>query len=176
MNDPTNPAPPRVVIELTPNGTYIAEYYRNGQRERVPLNRDEVGWGVQDALSSIARDRKAQAERKQAKADGEALSRHRRVWNNVAYGTDGARGHGADFANKTVGARNKIAPLTDAERLALREKAIARVAKLEAKIAHRATHATGVVAPKSHAKTTAAKPRRAIAPAATLRADLADLL
>ena len=98
-------APPRVIIELQPDGRYAMEYYINGARTRELLDNPlERGWdfGIQvyGGLSSVAQSRRQEANRKAEREAKVIATRHVRVWHGVA------DSFGKHFAEKTVGPLN----------------------------------------------------------------------
>jgi len=56
--------PPRVVVELLPNGDFVVETIINGARQRVPLNRGEEWWEVRDILLRMRRGAEAHPVKK----------------------------------------------------------------------------------------------------------------
>lgn len=99
------PVRPRIILELAPDGTLIAENYINGQRTRQALLR---GWELDDIRTILTMQNWAMAEevkRKAAAAEAADIARHRRVWQTSA----ATRGQGIDFANRVIGPLPKAA-------------------------------------------------------------------
>lgn len=95
---------PRIIVELQDDGSIIIESYHQGSRFRDHVSRYFTGNAVLDALSHQKNLLDNAAEEKRIRQEREEAARHRRVWNNVAFGhSNNSRGFGIAFANKTVG-------------------------------------------------------------------------
>ena len=94
---------PRLIVELQSDGSLSVETIINGARLQEPLTDGYEITTIRQILGDMRRSIEAEAARKAALREEEENRRHRRVWRNVAYGIDGSRGHGASFADKTVG-------------------------------------------------------------------------
>lgn len=89
--------PARIVLELTEDGTYIMESYRDGARHREVLPRGLEWVEAREELGLIQGRLRAQIERQaDKKAEAEAR-RARAVYFNTAYN------HGVKFADEKVG-------------------------------------------------------------------------
>jgi hypothetical protein len=101
------PALPRIILEQQADGTIVMETYLDGARSRFPLAKGLEIIEIREELRQQASRIASAAERKALREAELEAAKHRRVWTNVAYGEyGGSRGHGAEFANRTVGKIN----------------------------------------------------------------------
>lgn len=89
-------SPPRVIIELQPDGSLMVESYVNGSRTKLPLTFGFEAFEIREALAHIKRQRAEYAKLQAEKAVAAEKARHGQVWRYVA------ENHGIGFANRTV--------------------------------------------------------------------------
>jgi len=94
-----NQPKPRIIIELSPNGGLVMEFYRNGQRGRLDLNRGTEYWEILDELQRQKKAIEQRLSEKEEKQNRMENNRHIRVWHTTA------QNHGTTFANRTVGSK-----------------------------------------------------------------------
>lgn len=95
---------PRIIIEMQDDGTLVIESYTNGQRSREVTYRGFEMVAIREELDRQRRQIDNAAEEKRLRLEREEAARHRRVWNQTAFGhANNSRGFGIAFANKTIG-------------------------------------------------------------------------
>ena len=84
MSEPAPANKARVIVELSPDGNLILEYYRNGQRARTELSSWEALSEIKSTLLSIQADLADAEKHKLARAEAKAKERHRNVFSTDA--------------------------------------------------------------------------------------------
>ena len=92
-------SPPRIVLELAPDGTIVVEQYLNGSRRREALHGD-ILHEIMLCLAEQKAEQNRQAARKAEKAALADASLHRKVYFETAYR------HGVEFAERTVNGKS----------------------------------------------------------------------
>jgi hypothetical protein len=86
----------RVMVELSADGSFRLECYRNGQRVNLTLTRGQEWWEILDELSTQKRFALTQAQRKEEQEEKKRKERHNRILSTTA------RQFGDDFAIRTI--------------------------------------------------------------------------
>ena len=99
-------APPRLVLELQPDGSLIAEFWLAGSRERRPISLDCEIFDIREALNDIKRRQRSEHELAAERERKAQIARHNRVWLHAAE----SHGQGPEWADKVIGPREREAP------------------------------------------------------------------